>query len=267
MTNITHDHITSTKNQHVQRIRELLAKRANRESTGLYVIEGVRLCEEAVNSGVRPELTLYSENCSPRGLELMRHAQTLGSRVISVAESVLNSISETETSQGILMVVPASPRALPAEVNFVLVLDQLRDPGNVGTILRTACASGVQAVFCTPGSVDPYSPKVVRAAMGAHFRLPILTQPWNEIRDYCARQKPPLRAILAESGAGSSLWELNLMSPLALVIGGEADGASAEVKASVDELVTIPMPGGFESLNAAAAASILLFEVVRQRTE
>jgi TrmH family RNA methyltransferase len=265
MTLITHDHITSTKNQHVQRIRELLAKKANRESTGLYVIEGVRLCEEALKSGLLPELTLYSENCSARGIEIMQHAQKLDSKVISVTDSVLNSISDTETSQGLLMIVPNTPLELPQGVNFVLILDQLRDPGNLGTILRTACAAGVQAVFCTPGSVDPYSPKVVRSAMGAHFQTPIITRPWKEIQEYCAQQNPQLRTLLAESGGGSPLWKSDLRSSLALVIGGEAEGASAEVKASVDGLVNIPMPGGFESLNAAVAASIILFEVVRQR--
>ena len=258
-----HEYITSNKNQHVQHIRELLAKRASRETHESFIIEGVRLSEEAIQAGYMPRLVMYSEDCSPRGMELVNKAHTAGSKVFCVKKEVLDALSGTESTQGILMAMPMQPLLLPEDINFLVILDQLRDPGNLGTILRSSVAAGAQAVLFTPGSVDAWSPKVVRSAMGAHFHLPVHQMEWQAIHAIC--KKHHLRILLAESGGGTSLWQADLRQPLALVIGGEAEGASSEVKRGVDENLNIPMPGGFESLNAAVAASILLFEVVRQR--
>ncbi|MBA4383649.1 MAG: RNA methyltransferase [Anaerolinea sp.] len=258
--------ITSSKNQHVQHIRELLAKKSVREDHSSFVVEGVRLCEEAMKTGIAPRLVVYSDTCSDRGLELVQQASTAGSKVFLVKHDILDALSDTATTQGLLMVMQSHPLPLPETLDFILVVDRVRDPGNLGTILRTAVAAGVQAVFCTPGSVDAWSPKVVRSAMGAHFYVPIELMKWEEILGLCNQQKKPLTTFLAESGDGASLWQADLKKPIALVIGGEAEGASPEVKAGVDALINIPMPGGFESLNAAIAASIILFEVVRQRS-
>lgn len=265
MPNTIPEMITSNKNQHVQHIRELLAKRSVREEHDSFIVEGVRLCEEALASGIPPRLVFYSETCSARGLELVQQANMAGSRVLQVKHDILEALSDTQTTQGLLMVMPTHPLRLPEALDFVLVIDQVRDPGNLGTILRTAVAAGAQAVFCTPGSVDAWSPKVVRSAMGAHFYVPIELMPWKDIASLCKKQTKPLKTFLAESAEGVSLWKADLKNPFALVIGGEADGASAEVKAGVDAFINIPMPGGFESLNAAVAASIILFEAVRQR--
>jgi TrmH family RNA methyltransferase len=265
MSNIDPEMITSSKNQHIQLIRELLAKKTAREEHVSFVVEGVRLCEEALTSGILPKLVLYSDSCSVRGLELVQQANTADCKVLLVKHDILDALSNTETTQGLLMVIQNPQLSLPAHLDFVLVIDQLRDPGNMGTILRTAVAAGVQGVFCTPGSVDAWSPKVVRSAMGAHFSIPIAQKSWDEISEFCRNQEKPLTTFLAESGEGEALWKADLKSPMALVIGGEADGASDEVKTGVDAYINIPMPGGFESLNAAVAASIILFEVVRQR--
>lgn len=266
MSNFEYEHITSSRNQHIQHIRELLTKKSAREQTGCFVVEGVRLSEEALQAGILPKLVLYSGVCSSRGLELVQQAHNLGSKVLSITPEILNSLSDTETSQGLLMTVPNQILALPAQFDFVVIVDQVRDPGNMGTIFRSAVASGAQAVFCTPGSVDAWSPKVVRSAMGAHFHIPIIKTGWNEIKALVKTQDHPLTIYLAESENGTALWQADLKQPVALVIGGEADGASPEVKSSSDGLINIPMPGGFESLNAAVAGSIILFEVVRQRS-
>jgi TrmH family RNA methyltransferase len=266
MSTIEPEHITSTKNQHVQQIRELLAKKATREQSGFFVVEGVRLCEEALRSGLLPKLVIYTSSLSLRGLELAQKTQAKGCKVISVTPEIMNTLSDTETAQGILMIVPNRPLLLPDKLDFVVIVDQVRDPGNLGTILRSAVAAGVQAVFCTPGCVDPWSPKVVRSAMGAHFHIPLLKNEWTAINTLLKKQKQPLAVYLAESGDGIVLWKADLKGPVALVIGGEADGASPEVKVGVDAFLNIPMPGGFESLNAGVAASIILFEVVRQRS-
>jgi len=262
-----HELISSSKNQHIKLVRELLARRSAREENALFVVEGVRLAEEALKSAVPARLVLYSDACSERGMDLVRQAGLACDQVYQVKNDVLEALSDTETSQALLMVMPVSPVKMPKSVDFLLVVDQVRDPGNLGTILRSAVAAGVQAVYSTPGSVDAWSPKVVRSAMGAHFHIPILGAGWEDIRAYCRNQPAALTTFLAESGGGVSLWEADLRKPLALVIGGEADGATEQVKQGVDTLLNIPMPGGFESLNAAVAASVILFEVVRQRTK
>lgn len=196
----------------------------------------------------------------------MKETQINGSQVFSVNTDILDALSETETTQGILMVMQVQPLAIPADLNFIVIVDQLRDPGNLGTILRSAVAANAQAVFITPGSVDAWSPKVLRSAMGAHFHIPVITKSWDEILKLCKQRVVSLTLCLAESGGGNPIWNADLRQPLALVIGGEADGASAAARADVELLLNIPMPGGFESLNAAVAASIILFEVVRQRS-
>jgi TrmH family RNA methyltransferase len=148
-------------------------------------------------------------------------------------------------------------------LGFVLILDQIRDPGNLGSILRTAAAAGVQLVYLPPDSVDPYSPKVLRAGMGAHFRLPIRNASWEEILR--CRADNHLRLFLASSDEGFSYQDVDFKPPLALIVGGEARGASSTAEEQADQKVHIPMPGGAESLNAGAAAAILVFEVARQR--
>jgi TrmH family RNA methyltransferase len=142
----------------------------------------------------------------------------------------------------------------------------MRDPGNLGTMIRSAAAAGAQAVFLAPGTADPFAPKVVRSAMGAHFRLPLIAMDWEQIVWQCkAKACPPVQLLLSEASEGKPCWQMDLREPLALIIGGEADGASPEAIKAADQLITIPMPGKSESLNAAIAAGILLFEVVRQR--
>ncbi len=254
--------ITSTQNPRVQQVRALVSQRKEREERGEFVIEGVRLCEEALASAWQPRLLLYSADLPPRGLELVRAWQERGAPVEEAAPHVLRSAADTENPQGILGVFARRELSLPSRPDFLVVADGLRDPGNLGTLLRTAAAAGAQALLLAPGCVDPFSPKVLRAGMGAHFRLPLRSLDWDEL---AALLKPACRVFLAESGGGTPAWQLDLRAPLALVIGGEADGAGPQARALADGQITIPMPGKSESLNAAVAAGILLFEVVRQR--
>jgi TrmH family RNA methyltransferase len=181
--------------------------------------------------------------------------------VEKVTDTLLNSISETETSQGILAVLDYFPLPIPANLSFVLVLDSIRDPGNLGTLLRTAAAAGVQVVFLPPETTDAFAPKVMRAGMGAHFRLPIFPLNWDEIR---VRTRS-LKVYLAEMEGATSCWEADFRAPLALIVGGEAEGASQPARNLASQQVYISMPGGSESLNAAVAGAILMFEIVRQR--
>ena len=183
-----------------------------------------------------------------------------------IPQYLMEATAGTDTPQGILAVFALRRLPIPDPLDFVLVLENLRDPGNLGTLLRTAAAAKVQAVLLTPGTVDAFSPKVLRSAMGAHFRLSIHSLTWEEIQQLCHPQgKAQLKIYLAEGQNGIPSWKLNLRPPLALIIGSEAEGASEQACQLADCTINIPMPGGSESLNAAVAGSILIFEIVRQR--
>ncbi|MFN2304994.1 MAG: TrmH family RNA methyltransferase, partial [Anaerolineales bacterium] len=174
---------------------------------------------------------------------------------------LMASISDTENPQGILAVLERQALALPENPTFIILVDQMRDPGNMGTLLRTADATGADGVLLTPGTVDAFSPKVVRAGMGAHFHLPIQHKSWEEIKSYL--QNRPV--FLADVDGETPLWRVNFRQPCTLLIGGEAFGASDEGRSLATQRITIPMLGRVESLNAAIAAAILMGEVLRQR--
>jgi len=223
----------------------------------------VRLVEEALAASWAAQLVLYSAELSPRGQELLQDYAAQGAPVEEVTPAVMRAASDTQTPQGILAVLPMQPLPTPPKLDFVLVADGVRDPGNLGSVLRTAAAAGVQLVVAPQGSVDLYAPKVVRAGMGAHFRLPIRSSPWEQITEDIRRAG--VRVFLADASAATAYTQADLRLPLALIIGSEAAGPGAAAHSLADMRLSIPMPGGMESLNAAAAAAILLFEVVRQR--
>jgi len=222
----------------------------------------VRLVEEALAANWPFRFVLVGENLSERGRALVANLQSHRVEVEIVANDLMQSVSETETSQGILAVLDQSQLPIPRSLSFALILDQIRDPGNLGTLLRTASAAGVQVVFLPPETVDAFAPKVVRAGMGAHFRIPIHPLTWDRIRT-CTRG---LIIHLAEMEGAVPCWQADFLSPLALIVGGEADGASQVAREMASSRVSIPMPGQAESLNAAAAGAILMFEVLRQRS-
>lgn len=256
--------ITSAQNPRIQHVRALIARRKDREERAEFVVEGVRLLEEALASGWEMRVLLYAGELSPRAAALLNEARNRGVDVEEVTLPLFQSLADTETPQGVLGVLARRHDPLPVGLNFVVVADGIRDPGNLGTLLRSAAAAGVQGVFLPPGTADAFAPKVVRAGMGAHFRLPVIQANWEQI---AAVLKPACRIYVAESGEGMPCWRVDLTGPVALVIGGEAEGASAQARALADGMLTIPMPGKSESLNAGVAAGILLFEVVRQRYE
>jgi len=256
--------ITSIHNPRIQTIRALLNRREERRERGWFVAEGVRLVEEGVQAGWQAVMAVYSADLSPRGQALLPALAARGAEVFEVPSSLLKQVSDTETPQGILTVFVRRPCATPDPLDFVVIADNLRDPGNLGTLLRSAAAAGAQMVWLTPGTVDAFSPKVLRAGMGAHFRLPVQEVSLEWLKDFRSAH-PAMQFYLAEAETGIPCWEADLTQPLALVIGGEAEGASPAMRDLVDECLTIPMPGKSESLNAAVAAGILLFEVVRQR--
>ena len=254
--------ITSSSNSKIKLVRALQTRSRKRHAEAAFVAEGVRLLEEVFTAGWPVRFVLYDKSLSERGRTLIKAFET--QQKVEVAEITIERMSEitdTETPQGILTVLERHPLPIPEKPTFIVIADQIRDPGNLGSLLRTANAAGVDAVYLTPGTTDAYAPKVIRAGMGAHFHLPIEEHSWDSIQ---IRLKD-LAIFMAEIEGGLPLWEANLRQPCALLIGGEAFGASSMGEAIATHSVTIPMPGGAESLNAAVAAGILITEVLRQR--
>lgn len=253
--------ITSVQNPRIQLIRSLLGRSKDRRQEAAFVIEGVRLVEEALAAGWTFRFALFSQSLGERGRAVLKELTRVGVELEETADHLLASSAGTETPQGLVAVLEHQDLPVPQELDLVLVLDQIRDPGNLGSLLRSAAAAGVQAVFLTPGSADAFAPKIVRSGMGAHFRLPIRVMDWESLCERLAG----LKLILAEMTAPLSCWEANLRSGLALIIGGEAEGVSQSARMIASQQVHIPMAKGCESLNAAAAGAILLFEIKRQR--
>ncbi len=252
--------ITSPQNAKIKLVRSLLGRARERRAAAAFVVEGVRLVEEVVSSNWELRFVLYEESLSKRGKSLIQSLPSRGVDIEMVSQGLLKSLSETETPQGILAVVEHKQLPITDAPNFILIPDQIRDPGNLGTLLRSAAAAGVQEVLLPPETTDAFAPKVVRSGMGAHFRLPIHSMTWAEIK----AQTEGLQAYIADMD-GQSCWETDLRQPLALIVGGEAEGASEAARKLATGKISIPMSSGTESLNAGVAGSVLMFEVVRQR--
>ncbi len=254
--------ITSPDNPTVKQARALLEPKGRR-AQGRFLVEGVRLVEEALRAGT-PALLFYLEPAPTdgRAADIIRAAQRQGVTVLALSARVFATLTDTVVSQGLIAVCPTPRVPAPPVVSFILLLDQVRDPGNVGTILRSAEAAGVERVILTPGCADPWNPKVVRSGMGAHFRLPLLAATtWDEVITALAG----LPLWLAEAAGATAYDELDWAHPCALGIGGEATGFSADAQRLAAGRVMIPMAGPVESLNAAMSATVLVFEVARQR--
>ena len=254
-------------------MRSLLLRAKERREAGLFVAEGVRLIEEAFNKDWKFETVFYDKTLSERGKLQVESLRLKGVEVEEVSASVMKSISETESPQGILAILKFSQFPIPDSPNFILIPDQVRDPGNLGTLLRSAVATGVQVVLIPPETTDAFAPKVLRSGMGAHFKLPIYEISWEEINQVVKLagvalsdedMSKGLNVFVADMD-GKSCWETELRKPMALIIGSEADGASESALKLANGKISIPMSGDIESLNAGVAGSVLMFEVLRQR--
>ncbi|HEV2461296.1 MAG TPA: RNA methyltransferase [Ktedonobacterales bacterium] len=270
--------ITSTSNQHVALLRSLHTAKG-REREGLFLIEGPHLVEAALDAHVTPRLILYnaedlSRSASGRKLiGCIEEASAQGSSVYEATAQVIERASDAQTPQGIVAAVASEDlsaervrahrrgRSRP----LLLVLDAIGDPGNLGTILRSALAADVDEVLLAKGCADPLAPKVVRAGSGAHFHLPVRSGlSWDEIAE-ALRGAPAVQQVLvAEAGARTPYDDFDLTKRTALIVGNEAHGVSPEAKRLETAGLSIPMWNRVESLNAAIAASVVLFEAARQ---
>ncbi len=253
--------ITSPSNPKVKLIRKLIEQRKARYRERSFVIEGTRLLKEALMAGVAPELCLYTGDWAEgEGSALLEGFEESGSRCFEISKDLLHLVSDTATPQGVVAVVPMPDVPWPTNAPLVLVLDGVRDPGNLGAILRTASAAGVRGVLLTRGSVDLYNPKAVRAGMGAHFKVSTRHIAGVGIGDAWEEYAGGYRVYTSLVKDGIPLWSVRWEAPAALVVGGEAHGVGRESIEAADVLVRIPMAENVESLNVVVASGILLFE-------
>jgi TrmH family RNA methyltransferase len=255
--------ISSLRNERVRYVQSLQTRRRIRQRERRMVLEGARLVEESVRAGLAPSFVFYTERATEGDREgsLLDTLGRMGVPSFPVTETVLNACSDTATPQPIMAVLRTPDLPRPAQPSLTLVVDAIRDPGNLGTTLRTALAADVEQVVLAPGTVDATSPKVVRSAMGAHLHLPIITLRWPAI----AESFQEADVWLAAASAGVDYTTVDWTRPVALIIGGEAAGAGERARELAGGCVSIPIAGTVESLNSATAAAVILFEIRRQR--
>ena len=242
--------ITARKNPLLQQVRRLLTSRKEREKTGLFVADGTKLLAEAVRWWPGLDTVILSDGVEASIPE--------GVRIVRVPEDVMASVSPMETPQGALFLCRLPEKTAFAAKPGMLLLDGLQDPGNLGTILRTADALDIPVVLLE-GCADPYSHKVVRSSMGAVFRRPVVQSTWTEVKDACREAGIPI-AVTALTDTASDIREADLRA-MAVVIGSEGRGVRPEVLEEADRALIIPMNPRCESLNAAVAATIAMWQM------
>lgn len=246
------EQITSVKNEYIKELCRLNTAAGRRES-GLFAVEGPKLCAEVIRSGWQIERCLVTEKESANPI-----LNGLEDKTILISDAVAKKLSSMDTPPGIMMIVRQKEHPLE-QANFILALDHISDPFNLGAILRSAEAFGVKQVYLSEGSVDLYSPKVLRGAMGSAFRVSVEK---GDLAAFLTKMKENGYQIL---GAGLDqnyqlLPDVSFQKPTVMVIGNEANGISPAIISCCDHGVFIPMSGENESLNAAVAASIILWE-------
>lgn len=253
--------ITSPQNNVIKNIKELQKKKSARKSEGLFVIEGIRGVKE-IPSHVKIKYLITTSEVDEKELGAVKAEERL-----EVSKEIYKSISDTQSPQGAMAVAYMPTYDLVhfnIEAGHYLVLENLQDPGNLGTIIRTAHAFDFKGVFITKGSVDLYSPKVVRSTMSSLFHVPIVIE--EEIDTYMdfLKQKGVTLYTTALIPGAKPIYDITFEEKVAIIIGNEGNGVSERVKEASDHTVIIPMPGAAESLNAAIATSICMYEITRQ---
>lgn len=270
--------ITSTGNQKIKNVVQLLASTKQRREQQLYVVEGVKMIREAPASQIRQvfltqegyeKIRLLRPDIASLVTDGTMH-NLKGPACELVSDEVFERMSDTRTPQGVLAVL-SMPQWNAGEILdqadrlLILVLEGIQDPGNLGTMLRTAEAAGASLILADNTTADLYSPKVIRSTMGAVFRLPVVYSD-NLLKSLRRLQSYGVQLFAAHLKGRQNFWDTDYPLKTAFLIGNEGNGLSDEVSALADRMVRIPMDGKTESLNASVAASLLLYEWKRQRT-
>ncbi|MGD9712045.1 MAG: TrmH family RNA methyltransferase [Thermomicrobiales bacterium] len=254
----TYPPITSRDNPVFKRVRSL-QRPSSRNAERAFVVEGTRAVRDALETGARPQLVLVSTDFDSTDIASSLDSSRQTRRIVP---ALLAKLTDTISPQGVVAVFPFPEPPTPGtSPELTLVADSVSDPGNLGTLLRSAAAAGSNRVLLTPGTVDPFNSKVVRSAMGAHFRVPIA----RFDPDFDEYPATDVQIVLLSGEAQTAYDQVDLTGPIWIVVGSEARGAGERLREAATQIVSIPMSLGTESLNAAVAGSILLFEAVRQR--
>lgn len=261
--------ITSMKNPLIKEIKSLYRKKERMKSKS-FIIEGIKIIEEAIENSYPIKNIVYTDKLleskdGPEFFETIKNMEDL----IYVPEKIFKEISDTESPQGVLAIASFSfgdmDKLKENQKPSLIFLDKLQDPGNMGTIIRSADAFNLDGIIITDGSVDPYNPKVVRATMGSIFRLPIYYIE-DSLSGLNMLKEQGLKVYSTSLEGSLPIYEMEYKNGFILVIGNESTGVSDEIYNLSDSLIRIPMPGKAESLNAGVAASIVMYEAMKQRS-
>ena len=254
--------ITSRDNPLFKRLKKLAGLARARREARMTLLDGEHLIQAYLDAGGMPATLLHAESCAAQVWQPLA-ARCGGIKTTALADALFAELSPVESPTGVLAEAAWLNPGVPENLPLVLVLEDIQDPGNLGAMLRTGAAAGATLALLSKGCHDPWSPKALRGGQGAQFVLPLQTG--VDIAQWLGGFAG--RSIALALNRDASLYTQDLRGPLALVVGNEGAGISAEVLAAVDTVAQIPMPGKVESLNAAAALAVAAFEAVRQRSQ
>lgn len=254
--------ITSASNEQIKRVKKLIKSAKERREAGLYIVEGIRMVKEIPTSDV---VTIYvAESTQAKFADVFEKFSNI--EPILVKDNVFEGMSDTNTPQGIMALVKMHTYKLEdvlGDKPFVLIAEHLQDPGNMGTIIRTAEGAGATGVILSSDSVDIYNPKVIRSTMGSVFRVPVYVS--NDLAADIDVLRGKDITVYAAHLSGKQFYDNDYTTGCAFLIGNEGNGLSDEISAKANSLLRIPMMGGVESLNAATSTAVICYEVLRQR--
>ncbi len=255
--------LTSLQNPLIKGFRKLHKSRERRQQ-GLYLLEGTNLVEAAIANQFDFATVLFTEAWAEKYPALREKLR--GDRLEMVSPEVLQKVATTVNPDGVVASLNSAlvQRQLPEKLHLGIAIERLQDPGNLGTIIRTAAATSVEALLLSAESVNPENPKVLRASVGAWFQTPAVVCD-NFAGQIEAYRQQGVQAIATIPTATKTFWDIDWTKPSLILLGNEGAGLSSEIAALADEQVTIPMAQGVESLNAAIACSLLLYEAQRQK--
>lgn len=251
--------IESKNNNLFKEIKKLKEKK-HRVKNNKYIIEGLRFVDEALKSGVSIDSIIFTENFKEKNEEFFSNIPE-NIRLIQINEALLKQLCSTENPQGVLGVVNMQNKELKGG-ELVILVDKVQDPGNMGTIIRTAHAAGASGIIMTKGTVDIYNDKTLRSTMGSIFYIPVVED--NSLEYVKSLKEEGYKLVVSSLQGKNNFFEENLQGKVIIAVGNEGNGVSDEVYEISDIKVKIPMPGNAESLNVAVATSVMIYEKIRQ---
>lgn len=251
--------IQSKDNGFIKSIKKYKEKKY-RNIDGKFIVEGIKLIEEAMRAHWNIDYIFFDEREAEKA-EILKDACETNTEIIKVSKDIIKILSSTENPQGILAVVEKKSPEILIQEGFYILIDKVQDPGNMGTIIRSAHGSGAKGIILTKGTVDIYNDKVLRSTMGSMFHIPIFEES-KDIVDVL--KEKDYRFLVSSLQTDKNFYEENLKGNIVICVGNEGNGVSDEIYKLADIKVKIPMPGGAESLNVSVASSIMMFEIVRQ---